>query len=325
MTGFRAPDYDGSVGPPLGIFGLGSCLFEPISIEATAEYRGFRTYARAGAADRPSTMAAAAATAALADAGVARADVDLVLFVGTTKDHGGGFSVATELIGLLELGAHAVGLDVMYGCAGGLPALDIARGWLAARERRYAIIVSAEKWSHTVARDDPHDWLLWHYSDGAAAAVVGPEHAAGPRPATTFLGGVYRSRSQYTRRITMQHEGGPERRRVDDAPLGELTRAYLDALGAVIDEAVARWQARPRFVVSTQMTPAVMRELAAIAGVAQDHVVITGHDVGHLGSGDVLLGLSRLKQAELCDADILGVFHTPWATGAAVFRPGRTA
>ncbi|HSK05657.1 MAG TPA: hypothetical protein VK932_30625 [Kofleriaceae bacterium] len=311
--------------PPLGIFGLGSCLFEPISIEATREYRGFRTYARAGAGDRPSTMAAAAAAAALADAGVARDEVELVIFVGTTKDHGGGFSMGTELVRLLELGGHAVGLDVAYGCAGVLPGLDIARGWLAAHDHRYAIIVSAEQWSHTIARDDPHDWILWHYSDGAAAAVVGLEHGAGPRAATTFLGGVYRSRGKYTRRITMEHEEGAPRRRVDRAPLGELTRAYLDALGDVIREAIGRWQARPGFVVSTQMTPAVMRELAAIAGVAQDRVVITGHELGHLGSGDVLLGLLRLKQAALCDADILGVFHTPWATGAAVFRPGRPA
>jgi 3-oxoacyl-[acyl-carrier-protein] synthase III len=316
-------------GTPLGMLGFGFHLFEPLSIAETAAarggwfdgYRGFKSFCKAGVDDRPSTMAAAAADVAIIDATINRSQIDLVIYVGTSKDHSGAFSVAAEVIRHLELGPNVVGFDVMYGCGGVLPALEIAQSWLATRGGGYALIVSAEKWSHTVPRDNPDLWFLWYYSDGAAAVVVGSNPA---RAATTFVSGVYRNRSRYTRRVVID-ESASLRKIIDSPPQATVRKDYVSSIKEVIEEALERSRTQPRFVVSTQMTPEIMREIGAIAGVAEDNVVISADDVGHLGAGDVLLGLSRLKQADLLFTnDVLGVFHTPWACGATVFRPVRS-
>src|SRR4051794_23022061 len=81
--------------------------------------------AGAGDGDHPSTMGARATRHALAAAGLAVDDLELLLFAGVTRDYPAPWVAASGV--LHELGARrAVGLDVANRCAGGIEAL-----WLA--------------------------------------------------------------------------------------------------------------------------------------------------------------------------------------------------
>lgn len=117
-----------------------------------------------------SDMGAAAARAALADAGCNAQDVDCLILTTQTPDHaipGTGVRVQAKL-GLAGIPC----LDLRNQCAGFLYALRLARALVRGGDYRRVLIVSAELQSHALGVSPKHAHMTPLFGDGAGAALV---------------------------------------------------------------------------------------------------------------------------------------------------------
>ncbi|WP_442960482.1 beta-ketoacyl-ACP synthase III [Pseudofrankia sp. EUN1h] len=134
---------------------------------------GIATRRIADADETTVMMGAAAAEKALAAAGVAAADIDLVITATCTSP--------SQIPGAAPQIAHRVGLgsagafDINAGCAGFCYALAQAADTVRAGTARHVLVVATERLSDYTDWDDRTTCIL--LADGAGAAVVGPaEH-----------------------------------------------------------------------------------------------------------------------------------------------------
>lgn len=168
----------------VGITGLGAYappeivtaeqLAAETGIPATVfvEKFGVRHVHRAGPDCHVSDMAAAAGQAALEDAGIDPADVDLLVYCGSEwKDHIV-WSAATNLTHRLGC-SQAEAFEVYALCAGApLTVRTVKDMMLAEPSIRSALIVAASRESALVNRQDPETRFMFNFGDGAGAAVL---------------------------------------------------------------------------------------------------------------------------------------------------------
>ncbi|MFZ5494738.1 MAG: beta-ketoacyl-ACP synthase III [Verrucomicrobiota bacterium] len=128
-----------------------------------------------------SDLAIQAATAALADAKVAAADIDLLIVATCTPDLPLP-STACLVQHKLGIPAHATCFDIAAACSGFLYALEIAYGQLLTNRYKRALIIGAEKLSTITDWTDRTTCVL--FGDGAGAAVL----MKSPEPGKGILG-----------------------------------------------------------------------------------------------------------------------------------------
>ena len=122
-----------------------------------------------------SDLAAAAGRAALADAAVATADIDLLVLGTFTPDM---CIPSTACIVQELLGLDAPAMDVTAACAGFAYALVTAAQFVTAGTSRLPMVIGADTNSRVVDPEDIKTWPL--FGDGAGAVVL---EATGPVPA----------------------------------------------------------------------------------------------------------------------------------------------
>jgi 3-oxoacyl-[acyl-carrier-protein] synthase III len=129
--------------------------------------------------ERLSDLAARAAEAALRDAGVAPADVDMVL-VGTTSADEMSPHAAPLVAGALGI-RGAAAIDLSAACTGFLSGLALGAAAIESGRARAALVVGADALSRYVDLDDRGTAML--FGDGAGAAVLtAADPAAGLGP-----------------------------------------------------------------------------------------------------------------------------------------------
>lgn len=117
-----------------------------------------------------SDLAAAAATAALSDAGLNSTDIDLIV-LGTVS--GDMKFPATACFVQEKIGAHgAVAFDISAACSGFLYSLQVAAGLMRGGPYRHALVIGGEILSALVDWTDRDTCVL--FGDGAGAVVLGP-------------------------------------------------------------------------------------------------------------------------------------------------------
>ncbi len=135
-----------------------------------ARRTGIRSRRHAGPDERLTDLAVLAARAALADASVDPADVDLVLVATMSPDE-----ITPNAAPLVahELGAHgAGGIDVGAACTGWLSALSLGAGLIDAGRAEHVLVIGAELLSRLTDFDDHKTAAL--FGDAAGAVVLGP-------------------------------------------------------------------------------------------------------------------------------------------------------
>ena len=129
---------------------------------------GIRERRIAAPEDTTSSLATAAAQRSLATAGLAAADVDLVIVATTTPDHP---IPATAPLVQTRLGAvHAGAFDVNAACAGFLTGLALGTSLIRGGSISTCLVVGAEVLSRFVDWSDPSTCVL--FGDGAGAVVL---------------------------------------------------------------------------------------------------------------------------------------------------------
>jgi 3-oxoacyl-[acyl-carrier-protein] synthase-3 len=262
---------------------------------------------------RVSELATAAAQAALADAGLDAADIDLVLVATMSPD---------ELMpNTAPLVAHALGLevaaiDIGAACSGFLAALALGSSYVETGRATNALVIGAEAMSRFLDRDDRRTAGL--FGDGAGAVVLSPgAGAVGPV--------VLRSAGRHAALIFATHDEAVIRMEGHDtfvAAVGFLCDVTIDACteaGVALDDVdlFVYHQANRRILV------AVAERLA----IDPDRIVDAIADVGNTSAASVPLALADANaQGRLRAGDrvLMGAVGAGFTYGAALVEWGRS-
>ena len=114
-------------------------------------------------------LALSASQKAVADAGIARSDLDFILVATTMGDY-----IFPSLSCLIQqdLGAGCPAMDLHAACAGFIYALETADSFIKAGKARHILVVGAEAITRLADWEDRATCVL--FGDGAGAAVLGP-------------------------------------------------------------------------------------------------------------------------------------------------------
>lgn len=148
---------------------------------------GIRERRIAGPGEPTSLLAAAAARAALADAGLQPADIDLLIVATCTADMPMP-SAACLVQTALGIGERAACVDLNAACTGFVYALDHAWALLSTGRYRHALVIGAEKISSLLDWSDRTTCVL--FGDGAGAVVLGPARRDGSGMVDVRLGAI---------------------------------------------------------------------------------------------------------------------------------------
>ena len=144
------------------------------SDEWIVERTGIRFRHIAGPGETTATLAADAAKAALAAAGIAAADIDLIVLATATPDQTFP-ATATKVQAMLGID-DCVAFDVAAVCSGFLYAVQVADAMLRSGVQKRALVIGAETFSRILDWEDRTTCVL--FGDGAGAIVLAAEESA---------------------------------------------------------------------------------------------------------------------------------------------------
>lgn len=323
---------------PLSILGTGVYLppSRPVNDVVTeagqdpSGYQGWANCCHALDEDQPSTMGITAVRKAMDDAKVDPSDLKLVMFAGMSRDYVPSWSVATEIMKELGTDTHCMGLDMTIGCLGALSALDMAQGWLATHGGGVAAIVAAERWTYTIDYASMENMGLWGHSDGAAATIVSldTDHEAQAR----FAGAEFVAQSDLNGTVLVEYGGTrnpvapagvkPFERKLKGLDRNDLRQRYSDGYSNSLKALKERFgDCDPQLVIINQTANLFLHLIASVIDIPVDDFVVTGHETGHVGSADILIGLDRVLHSGGMVEPYLMAGSTPYAFGSGLLLP----
>lgn len=250
--------------------------------------------------DHPSTMGARATRHALAAAGLAIGELDLLLFAGVTRDWPTPWVAAFGV--LHELGSRAAGLDLANRCAGGIDALWLARTLVDSGTYRHVAVCCADRYDHLLGpRGRPAELVTdAAYAAGAATAIVSAE---ADNELVAF--------SQITNPdLSAHHVGGPiaggTRCPVDAAAVQDRLQLWRARMSIAAAERIAAYSADADrhnyralfartgwggvdFVACSPVIPGPQLDVLRELGIDAKATCFTVPHLGHIGPADLLL------------------------------------
>jgi 3-oxoacyl-[acyl-carrier-protein] synthase-3 len=270
-----------------------------------------------------SSMGLAAARAALADARVEPADIDLIVLATSTPDQ---TFPATAVTIQAELGiTQGAAFDVQAVCSGFVFALTTADNYLKGGEFRRALVIGAEAFSRILDWEDRSTCVL--FGDGAGALVVEAEMQNGATTDRGVLASSLRSDGRYRDKLYV--DGGPSSTGTVghvrmDGP--EVFRHAVTNISEVVKSTLAKAGYRPSDVdwfVPHQANKRILDGAARKLGLDPGRIIITVDRHANTSAASIPLALAtgcadgRIKQGDLVLLEAMGGGFT-W--GAVLLR-----
>lgn len=275
----------------------------------------------AGPLETTATLGADAARAALQDASLTPADIDLIVVATATPDHTFP-ATATEIQALLGI-EHGFAFDVQAVCSGFVYAMTVADGLLKAGQGTRVLVIGAETFSRILDWTDRGTCVL--FGDGAGAVVLEarPDDGSGRGVLSAAL------RSDGRRRDLLMVDGGPS----GGGGVGKLRmqgnqvfRHAVANISEAILEACARADVKVADVdwfVPHQANARILDGVARRLEIPHEKVVVTVEQHGNTSAASVPLAFAtaradgRIKQGDLVLLEAMGGGFT-W--GAVLIR-----
>ena len=273
--------------------------------------------------EKTSDLARHAAVRALAQCGLAGADIDLIIVATSTPDDTFP-STATKV--QHQIGATtAIAFDVQAVCAGFVYALDVADAMLSAGRGQRALVIGAESFSKILNWEDRSTCVL--FGDGAGAVVLERRHDAGDY-------GVLASRlhADGAHRDILYVDGGPS----SSGTVGHVRmegnkvfRHAVEKLSSVMDEvleAADMTVEQVDWLVPHQANIRIIEGMQKRMGLSDDRVVKTVHEHANTSAASIPLALAaavtdgRIGNGQVLAFEAIGG-GLVW--GAALVRYGR--
>ncbi len=269
-----------------------------------------------------SSMATAAARAALADAGLEVDDVDAIVLATSTADltFPSAATMVQDQLGM----TRGFAFDVQAVCAGFVFALSNANAMILSGQARRVLVIGAETFSRIMDWTDRSTCVL--FGDGAGAVLLEGQEGQGTPKDRGILALDLNSDGRY--RDLLYVDGG-----VSTGSTGYLRmegnqvfRHAVGKLAATATTAMERAGVEAEqidWIVPHQANIRIIQGTAKKLGLSMDRVVVTVQDHGNTSAASIPLALSvgrargQIKQGDLIVTEAIG---GGLAWGAVVLR-----
>jgi 3-oxoacyl-[acyl-carrier-protein] synthase-3 len=284
---------------------------------------GIRNRYIAGEGETTSTLATHAAQAALADAGLTAADIDLIIVATSTPDYTFP-ATATQVQAAIGM-THGAAFDLQAVCSGFVFAVATADKFLQSGSHKRALVIGAETFSRLLDWSDRTTCVL--FGDGAGAMILEAQEGTGAISDRGVLTSHLRSDGRHREKLYV--DGGPS----STGTVGHLRMAGRDvfrhAVGMVADvmhDAFAATGTTAEdldWFVPHQANRRIIDASAEKLGIAHEKIVITVDQHGNTSAASIPLALAaakadgRIKPGQLVMIEAMGGGFT-W--GSAIIR-----
>ena len=253
-----------------------------------------------------SDLALHAARAALADAGTAARDIDLIVLATSTPDQ---TFPATATVVQAELGIHhGAAFDVQAVCSGFVFALATADNFLRGGNHKRALVIGAETYSRILDWEDRGTCVL--FGDGAGAVVLEAELHPGSNEDPGIHVAVLRSDGRFRDKLFV--DGGPSSTQTTGHLRMEGREVFRHAVvktAEVMDEALRLAGidiADVDWIVPHQANRRILDATAKKLGVPCSKVVTTVDRHANTSSASIPLALDvAVKDGRVQTGDLL--------------------
>ena len=279
-------------GLPLAIAGTGHAVPETRVASGTLDARlglSDGTLAAAtGVLERPVCasedqidLAVAAATLAIADAGLTAQDIDAVIGASAVPYQPLPATAPLVMARLGIAGGQAAAFDVNSTCLSFVSGVELAAGRLALGQSRAVLVVSSEIASRALPWEDQPE-VAGLFGDGAGAAVLTRPNAPGPMLRASLLETYpehYDACAIGAGGTRFDFHAGPEsfaahaRFRMDGKALFRATHTHFPAFVARLLERAGWTQEDVDFVVPHQASPAALAHMVTRTGLRPAQVI----------------------------------------------------
>ena len=284
---------------------------------------GIRQRYIAGEGETTASLGEAAARAALDNAGLTAADIDLIVVATSTPDN---TFPATAVNIQNRLGMHhGFAFDVQAVCSGFVYAVTTADAYIRGGLARRVLVIGAETFSRILDWTDRTTCVL--FGDGAGAIVLEAQEGAG----TTADRGVLATqlRSDGAHREKLYVDGGPSTTGTVGHLRMEGREVFKHAVGMITDVVVSAFDATGftaediDWLVPHQANKRIIDGSAKKLGIPLEKVVVTVDLHGNTSAASIPLALAaaasdgRIKQGDIVLLEAMGGGFT-W--GAVLLR-----
>ena len=284
---------------------------------------GIRQRHVAADTETTSTLGLKAAQAALADAGMEAAELDLIIVATATPDHTFP-ATATQI--QAALGVHSgVAFDLQAVCSGFVFALATADKFLSTGAAKTALVIGAETFSRILDWEDRTTCVL--FGDGAGAVVLKAEPGEGTLADRGVLATHIRSDGRYKDKLYV--DGGPGSTKTVGFLRMEGKEVFRHAVQNLAETVRHTFQetglsgADIDWFVPHQANRRIIDATADKLGIRHDRVVVTVDRHGNTSAASIPLALAeahhdgRIKRGQLVLIEAMGGGFT-W--GSALIR-----
>ncbi|MDB5594612.1 MAG: 3-oxoacyl-ACP synthase [Hyphomicrobiales bacterium] len=284
---------------------------------------GIRNRHIASEGETTSTLATHAAQAALGDAGLTAADIDLIIVATSTPDYTFP-ATATQVQAAIGM-THGAAFDLQAVCSGFVFAVATADKFLQSGSHKRALVIGAETFSRLLDWSDRTTCVL--FGDGAGAMILEAQEGTGEISDRGVLTSHLRSDGRHREKLYV--DGGPS----STGTVGRLRMAGRDvfrhAVGMVADvmhDAFAATGTTAEdldWFVPHQANRRIIDASAEKLGIAPEKIVITVDQHGNTSAASIPLALAaakadgRIKPGQLVMIEAMGGGFT-W--GSALIR-----
>ncbi len=285
---------------------------------------GIRQRYIAGEGETTVSLGAAAAKAALDNAGLTVADIDCIILATATPNHTFPAS-AVEIQNALGM-SHGFAFDVQAVCSGFIFALTTADLYLKGGMAKRILVIGAETFSRILDWNDRSTCVL--FGDGAGAVILEAiESGNGDNSDRGILVCKQRSDGAFVDKLYV--DGGPSTTQTTGHLRMEGREVFKHAVGMitdVVDDCFSATGISPSeldWFVPHQANKRIIDASAKKLGIADEKVVITVDQHGNTSAASVPLALAvavndgRIKKGDLVMLEAMGGGFT-W--GAILIR-----
>jgi 3-oxoacyl-[acyl-carrier-protein] synthase-3 len=307
-----------------GIAGLGAALPEQRVASDTIAERlgvpsgwiekrtGIVSRRRAAPGARLTDLAADAARAALADAGIGAGDVDTVLVATLSADELTP-NAAPQVAHALGINAGAI--DIGAACTGFVSGLTLGAALIESGRAHNVLVAGAEILSRHVDPDDRSTAML--FGDGAGAVVLTPRPSGGIGPAVLGSDGAAAAFIRADRATGLIQMDGHETFKRAVATMASNAVEAIAASGLQVDDI--------DLFVLHQANGRILSAVAETLDLAPERVLNAIADAGNTSAASIPLALAEARaQGRIADGDrlLLGAVGAGFTWGAVVVEWG---
>ena len=282
------------------------------SDEWIVQRTGIRQRYIAGEGETTASLGEAAARAALAQAGLTAADLDVIILATSTPDN---TFPATAVNIQNRLGMHhGAAFDVQAVCSGFIYAMTTADAYIRGGIAKRVLVIGAETFSRILDWNDRTTCVL--FGDGAGAVVLEAAGGAGTSSDRGILTCQLRSDGAHQEKLYV--DGGPSTTGTVGHLRMEGREVFKHAVGMITDVIEAAFEATATTVdeldwlVPHQANRRIIDASAKKLGIPAEKVVITVDLHGNTSAASIPLALAtaaadgRIKEGDLVLLEAMG-------------------